>query len=56
MHTRQMPLAVLLMLVIAACERGAPTVAELHPILLVNVETTTAGTPPDSADHLGTSM
>jgi hypothetical protein len=24
MHTRHMPLAVLLMLVIAACERGAP--------------------------------
>ena len=69
MHTRHMSLAVLLMLVIAACERGAPT----QPSSIasselsgeprrqqVNVETTTEATrqPPsqDSPERLGTSM
>lgn len=52
MHTRHMPLAVLLMLVIAACERGAPTspssiassgLAGEPGRQQANVETTTAG-------------
>ena len=43
MHTRHMPVAVLLMLVIAACERGAPTSPSSTPSS-VSVETTTAGT------------
>jgi hypothetical protein len=51
MHTRHMPLAVLLMLVIAACERGAPTSPSSIPSSGLagdpgrqqsNVETTTA--------------
>ena len=52
MHIRQLPLAVLLMLVIAACERSAPTSPSSTPSS-VNVGTTAAGTVSGLAGHSG---
>ena len=54
MHIRQLPLAVLLMLVIAACERSAPTSPSSTPSFApLIVETTTAGTVSGLAGHSG---